>query len=55
MPLVSDEDLDALLDQLPVLACQQRRVEDLPGGLTNRKVKIPATIAFGASARSAPR
>jgi thiamine kinase-like enzyme len=45
MPPVSDEDLDALLDQLPVLAGQQRRIEDLPGGLTNRNVKI--TTATG--------
>ena len=37
---VSDSDLDALLDQLPVLAGKSRRTEDLPGGLTNRNVKI---------------
>lgn len=36
-----DEDtLDALLEQLPVLAGVPRTLEDLPGGLTNRNVKI---------------
>ena len=45
MPSVSDSDLDALLDQLPVLTGQPRRIEDLPGGLTNRNVKI--TTATG--------
>ncbi|MEI6699199.1 MAG: choline/ethanolamine kinase family protein [Mycobacterium sp.] len=45
MPSLSDEELDALLDQLPVLAGQPRRLEDLPGGLTNRNVKI--TTATG--------
>jgi thiamine kinase-like enzyme len=45
MPLLSDEELDPLLDQIPVLAGQPRRLEDLPGGLTNRNVKI--TTATG--------
>jgi len=45
MPSLSDEELDALLDQLPVLAGRPRRLEDLPGGLTNRNVKI--TTAAG--------
>ena len=45
MPSVSDSDLDALLDQLPVLTGQPRRIQDLPGGLTNRNVKI--TTATG--------
>jgi thiamine kinase-like enzyme len=45
MPPVSDSDLDALLDQLPILAGRPRQVEDLPGGLTNRNVKI--TTATG--------
>lgn len=45
MPSVSDSDLDALLDQIPVLTGQPRRIEDLPGGLTNRNVKI--TTATG--------
>ena len=45
MPPVSDSDLDALLAQLPVLAGRPRRLEDLPGGLTNRNVKI--TTAAG--------
>jgi len=45
MPSLSDEELDPLLDQIPVLAGKQRRLEDLPGGLTNRNVKI--TTATG--------
>jgi len=45
MPSLSDEELDPLLDQIPVLAGQPRRLEDLPGGLTNRNVKI--TTATG--------
>ena len=41
MPFPLDEaELDALLNQLPVLAGRPRRLEDLPGGLTNRNVKI---------------
>jgi len=40
MPSVSDSDLDALLDQLPILTGQPRRIEELPGGLAKRKVKI---------------
>jgi len=41
---VSAEDLDALLDQLPILAGKPRRIDDLPGGLTNRNVKITTAI-----------
>ncbi|MGH3640320.1 MAG: LPS biosynthesis choline kinase, partial [Mycobacterium sp.] len=37
--------LDALLEQLPVLAGRPRRLEDLPGGLTNRNVKITTSDA----------
>jgi thiamine kinase-like enzyme len=37
---LTDEELNALLDQLPALGGQQRRLEDLPGGLTNRNVKV---------------
>ena len=37
---LDDAELDALLNQLPVLAGRPRRLEDLPGGLTNRNVKI---------------
>lgn len=33
-------DLDALLDQVPILARRPRSVEDLAGGLTNRNVKV---------------
>jgi thiamine kinase-like enzyme len=40
MPFLSDPELDALLDQLPVLAGQPRRLEELSGGLTNRNIKI---------------
>jgi len=42
---LGDAALDALLEQLPLLAGQPRQVEDLPGGLTNRNVKI--TTATG--------
>lgn len=35
-----DADLDRLLDQLPALAGRPRRLENLPGGLTNRNVKV---------------
>jgi thiamine kinase-like enzyme len=37
---LTDARLDALLDELPVLAGRQRRLEELSGGLTNRNVKI---------------
>lgn len=37
---LSDAALDALLEQLPLLADRPRRVEDLAGGLTNRNVKV---------------
>lgn len=40
MPFLSDSELDALLEQLPVLAGQPRQLEELSGGLTNRNVKI---------------
>jgi thiamine kinase-like enzyme len=36
----TDAELNALLDQLPVLAGRPRRLEDLAGGLTNHNVKI---------------
>jgi thiamine kinase-like enzyme len=42
---LNDAQLDALLDRLPVLAGRQRRLEDLPGGLTNRNVKITTSDA----------
>ncbi len=35
-----DSDLDRLLDQLPALAGRPRRLDELPGGLTNRNVKV---------------
>lgn len=37
---LTDAELDAVLDQLPALAGQPRRLENLSGGLTNRNVKI---------------
>lgn len=37
---LSDDHLDELLEQLPVLAGRARTLEDLSGGLTNRNVKI---------------
>lgn len=37
---LTDEELDAILDELPVLAGQARRLEELSGGLTNRNVKV---------------
>ena len=37
---LTDEQLDEILDELPALAGQPRRLEDLTGGLTNRNVKI---------------
>lgn len=40
MPLPSDSELDAMLEQLPTLAGRPRRLEDLSGGLTNRNVKV---------------
>ena len=38
-------DWDVLLDQLPALAGRPRHLEDLPGGLTNRNIKV--TTASG--------
>ena len=40
MPFLTNSELDELLEQLPALAGQPRRLEDLSGGLTNRNVKI---------------
>lgn len=39
-PALTDDELNALLDQFPALAGRRRRLEDLPGGLTNRNVKV---------------
>ena len=38
-------DLDALMDQVPVLAGHPRTIEELPGGLTNRNLKVIRTLA----------
>ncbi len=40
MAFLSDSELDALLEQLPALAGQPRRLDELSGGLTNRNIKI---------------
>ena len=37
---LTDDQLDAILDELPALAGQERRLEELSGGLTNRNVKV---------------
>jgi thiamine kinase-like enzyme len=37
---LTDDELDAILDELPALAGQERRLEELSGGLTNRNVKV---------------
>jgi thiamine kinase-like enzyme len=37
---LTDAELDVVLEELPALAGQPRRLEQLPGGLTNRNVKI---------------
>ncbi|MGQ0573302.1 MAG: phosphotransferase [Pseudonocardia sp.] len=37
---VLDSDVEALLDSIPCTARHPRRVEDLPGGLTNRNLKV---------------
>lgn len=37
---VHDVDLEALFDQVPVLARTPRRIEELSGGLTNRNLKV---------------
>jgi thiamine kinase-like enzyme len=37
---LTDEQLGQVFDQIPVLSGQPRLVEDLPGGLTNRNVKV---------------
>lgn len=39
-PTLSDDELNALLDQFPALSGRRRRLENLPGGLTNRNVKV---------------
>ena len=40
VPFVADDQLDALLDQIPAAAGRPRHKQDLPGGLTNRNIKI---------------
>ena len=37
---LTDEQLDAVFDQLPLLTGRPRKLEELSGGLTNRNVKI---------------
>ncbi|MBA2309337.1 MAG: hypothetical protein H0W01_08605, partial [Pseudonocardiales bacterium] len=36
----ADRDIDALLDRMPSTSGRPRSVEDLPGGLTNRNLKV---------------
>lgn len=43
--LLSDDHLESLLEQLPVLAGRTRTLEDLSGGLTNRNVKVTTADA----------
>ena len=38
--LLTDEQLNALFEDIPALAGQPRQLEELSGGLTNRNVKI---------------
>lgn len=40
MAIMTGDGLEALLDRIPVLAGRPRTVTDLPGGLTNRNVKV---------------
>ena len=41
MPLtLTDEQLNEMFDQIPALAGRPRRLDELPGGLTNRNIKI---------------
>jgi thiamine kinase-like enzyme len=40
MSLLTDAELDALLDDFPVLAGRPRELQELSGGLTNRNVKV---------------
>ncbi|MET0473848.1 MAG: choline/ethanolamine kinase family protein [Mycobacterium sp.] len=51
---LDDVQLDALLDELPALAGKPRRLEDLPGGLTNRNVKITTPDATYVARCSGP-
>jgi thiamine kinase-like enzyme len=43
---LTDAELNAILDELPALAGQERRLEDLSGGLTNRNVKVTTQDAI---------
>lgn len=45
MSLLTDPELDRSLDQFPALAGRPRRLEELPGGLTNRNVKVVTPTA----------
>jgi len=40
MPSADCQQIDTLLEQIPLLAGRPRQLEELPGGLTNRNVKI---------------
>lgn len=45
MSFLSDEQVNALLDQLPALAGQPRELTELSGGLTNQNVKVTTPTA----------
>jgi thiamine kinase-like enzyme len=51
---LSDAALNEILDQLPVLAGRSRRLDDLPGGLTNRNVKVTTAEAVYVARCSSP-
>lgn len=51
---LSDAQLNEILDQLPVLAGRWRRLDDLPGGLTNRNVKVTTAEAVYVARCSGP-
>lgn len=40
---LTDEQLDVMFEQIPLLAARPRQLEELSGGLTNRNVKITTT------------
>lgn len=48
-------DWEVLLDQLPALAGRSRHLEDLPGGLTNRNIKITTATGVYVARCSDPR
>ena len=51
---LQDDELDDLLDQIPALAGRPRVVEELPGGLTNRNLKVTMPAGSFVARCSAP-